>query len=125
MIDKEIINSLRAEDIVISLRPTVSTNGDWSGDISVSILAGRNNPLNDEDYYSLLHFAKMVSATVPIMEKSEELRELAHNYVFSEIDSDNELDINVELEESDRGKVLDRTENVVTLSFGSNTKGSA
>ena len=81
--------------------------------------------MNDEDYYSLLHFAKMVSATVPIMEKSEELRELAHNYVFSEIDSDNELNINVELEESDRGKVLDRTENVVTLSFGSNTKGSA
>jgi len=123
MIDKRITKSLKQEDIVLCLRPTIVNNSEWSGDVSISIMAGRDNPLNDEDYYSLLHFAKMVCASVPIMEKSEELRDVIHNYVLEEIDMENELD--VQLEESDRGKVLDRTDNVVTLSFGSTTKGSA
>lgn len=123
MIDKKIIDSLEKEDIVLCLRPTVTNGSEWSGDVSISIMAGRDNPLNDEDYYSLLHFAKMVCASVPIMEKSEELRDVIHNYVLEEIDMENELD--VELEDSDRGKVLDIKDNVVTLSFGSRTKGSA
>jgi hypothetical protein len=123
MIDKRITDSLKQEDIVLCLRPTIVNNSEWSGDVSISIMAGRDNPLNDEDYYSLLHFAKMVCASVPIMEKSEELRDVIHNYVLEEIDMENELD--VQLEESDRGKVLDRTDNVVTLSFGSATKGRA
>jgi len=123
MIDEKIIDSLEKEDIVLCLRPTVINNSEWSGDVSISIMAGRDNPLNDEDYYSLLHFAKMVCASVPIMEKSEELRDVIHNYVLEEIDMENELD--VELEDSDRGKVLDIKDNVVTLSFGSKTKGSA
>ena len=123
MIDKQITDSLKQEDIVVCIRPAIINNSEWSGDVSISIMAGRDNPLNDEDYYSLLHFAKMVCASVPIMEKSEELRDVIHNYVLEEIDMENELD--VQLEESDRGKVLDRTDNVVTLSFGSTTKGSA
>lgn len=123
MIDEKIIDSLEKEDIVLCLRPTVTNGSEWSGDVSISIMAGRDNPLNDEDYYSLLHFAKMVCASVPIMEKSEELRDVIHNYVLEEIDMENELD--VELEDSDRGKVLDIKDNVVTLSFGSKTKGSA
>lgn len=123
MIDEKIIDSLEKEDIVLCLRPTVTNGSEWSGDVSISIMAGRDNPLNDEDYYSLLHFAKMVCASVPIMEKSEELRDVIHNYVLEEIDMENELD--VELEDSDRGKVLDIKDNVVTLSFGSRTKGSA
>ena len=123
MIDKRITKSLKQEDIVVCIRPAIINNSEWSGDVSISIMAGRDNPLNDEDYYSLLHFAKMVCASVPIMEKSEELRDVIHNYVLEEIDMENELD--VQLEESDRGKVLDRTDNVVTLSFGSTTKGSA
>jgi|SRR5210317_531068 hypothetical protein len=124
MIDEQIIDSLKKEDIVICIRPTVVNEQEWSGDVAISIMAGRNNPLNDEDYYSILHFAKMVCASVPLMEKSEELRELVHNYALTESESD-ELDIAVELDESDRGKVLDRSDNVITLSFSSSTKGSA
>jgi len=124
MIDEQIIDSLKKEDIVICIRPTVVNEQEWSGDVAISIMAGKNNPLNDEDYYSILHFAKMVCASVPLMEKSEELRELVHNYALTESESD-ELDIAVELDESDRGKVLDRSDNVITLSFSSSTKGSA
>jgi hypothetical protein len=118
MIDKKVTEQLEAEDIIIGLRPTILKGGQWSGDISVSILAGRTNPLEDEDYYSFLHFAKMVAATVPVMEKSEELREIVHNYVLTEVD-------NIEEKEEEKGKILDITDNVVTLSFGSKTTGQA
>ena len=123
MIDKLITDSLKQEDIILCLRPTVVNGDEWSGDVNVSIMAGRDNPLNDESYYSFLHFAKMVGSAVPIMEKSDELRELINHYVLDEIDVKNKLD--VQLENSDRGKVLDRQDNVVTVSFGSKTKGSA
>ena len=51
MIDENIIDLLVKEDIVLCLRPTVINNSEWSGDVSISIMAGRDNPLNDEDYY--------------------------------------------------------------------------
>ena len=121
MIDEKIIKSLKEEDIVVCIRPTVINKEEWSGDVSISIMAGRTNPLLDEDYYSLLHFAKMVCASVPLMEKSEELREMIHNYVLSDVDNQQ----SIEQEDNDRGKVLDRTDNVVTISFGTKTKGTA
>ena len=55
------------------------------------------------------------------MEKSEELREMIHNYVLSDVDNQQII----EQEDNDRGKVLDRTDNVVTISFGTKTKGTA
>ena len=121
MIDEKIIKSLKEEDIVVCIRPTVVNKEEWSGDVSISIMAGRTNPLLDEDYYSLLHFAKMVCASVPLMEKSEELREMIHNYVLSDVDNQQII----EQEDNDRGKVLDRSDNVVTISFGAKTKGTA
>tara|TARA_R100000773_G_C4153886_1_gene74690 strand:- start:111 stop:476 length:366 start_codon:yes stop_codon:yes gene_type:complete len=121
MIDEKIIKSLKEEDIVVCIRPTVVNKEEWSGDVSISIMAGRTNPLLDEDYYSLLHFAKMVCASVPLMEKSEELREMIHNYVLSDVDNQKII----EHEDNDRGKVLDRTDNVITISFGTKTKGTA
>ena len=121
MIDEKIIKSLKEEDIVVCIRPTVINKEEWSGDVSISIMAGRTNPLLDEDYYSLLHIAKMVCASVPLMEKSEELREMIHNYVLSDVDNQQII----EQEDNDRGKVLDRTDNVVTISFGTKTKGTA
>ena len=121
MIDEKIIKSLKEEDIVVCIRPTVVNKEEWAGDVSISIMAGRTNPLLDEDYYSLLHFAKMVCASVPLMEKSEELREMIHNYVLSDVDNQQII----EQEDNDRGKVLDRTDNVVTISFGTKTKGTA
>ncbi len=123
MMDEKVLESLEKEDVVICIRPTVLNGNEWSGDVNISVLAGRDNPLHDDDYYSLLHFAKMVCATVPMMETSPDLRNIAHDYVMTEVDNQ-ELEIDFE-PESNRGKVLDRKDNVVTLSFGSKTKGSA
>ena len=42
-----------------------------------------DNPLDDEDYYKVMHFAKMMCASVPVMEESEDLRDIVHEYVVN------------------------------------------
>jgi predicted RNA-binding protein Jag len=85
-------------------------------------MAMPDNPLDDEDYYNIMHFTKMMCASVPVMEEVEELRNVVHEYVTKVIDT--EMDIDVELEEkSGVEKTYDG--NVIHLNFNTKTGGSA
>ena len=121
MIDK-LKKEINEEDFIIRVRPFADDDGVWSGEVDISIIAMPNNPLDDKDYSQLMHFAKMICASVPVMEEVKELRNIVHEYVTKVID--NEVDINVELEEeSDVEKIYDG--NVIHLNFNSKTRGSA
>jgi hypothetical protein len=108
------------EDFVIRVRPTVN-DGEWTGEVDISIIAGADNPLNDEGYSQLMHFCKMMCSTVPIMEADESIRNLVHTYVMEVVDNDSDY----VLEEDDDVIITKEDGNVVHLSFGSKTKGSA
>ena len=47
-------------------------------------------PLNDESYTQVMHFCKMMCATVPLMEQDEALRNLVHRYVMEVVDNEPE-----------------------------------
>ena len=81
------------EDFVIRVRPTVSGE-DWTGEIDISIISGAENPLNDENYTQLMHFCKMMCATVPIMEQDDAIRNLVHTYVVEVVDDGNVVHLN-------------------------------
>ena len=117
-LSKEIQN----EDLLIRVRPFADNDGKWSGEVDISIMAMPNNPLDDDDYYQVMHFAKMMCAAVPVMEEVEELRNIVHEYVTKVID--NETDIDVELEE-EAGVEKTYDGNIIHLNFNSRTKGSA
>ena len=108
------------EDFVIRVRPTVN-DGEWTGEVDISIIAGADNPLNDEGYTQLMHFCKMMCSTVPIMEADESIRNLVHTYVMEVVDNDSDY----VLEEDEDVIITKEDGNVVHLSFGSKTKGSA
>jgi len=108
------------EDFVIRVRPTVN-DGEWTGEVDISIIAGADNPLNDEGYSQLMHFCKMMCSTVPIMEQDETIRNLVHTYVMEVVDNDSDY----VLEEDEDVIITKEDGNVVHLSFGSKTKGSA
>ena len=112
--------NIREEDFVIRVRPTVN-DGEWTGEVDISIIAGADNPLNDEGYSQLMHFCKMMCSTVPIMEADESIRNLVHTYVMEVVDNDSDY----VLEEDDDVIITKEDGNVVHLSFGSKTKGSA
>jgi len=113
---------LQDEDFLIRVRPYADEDGSWSGEVDISIMVQPDNPLNDDDYGNIMHFAKMMCASVPIMEEVEELRNAVHEYVMNVID--NEMKIDVELEE-EAGVEKTYDGNVVHLQFNTNTKGSA
>ena len=112
--------SFEDEDFVIRVRP--SLNGDdWTGEIDISIISQASNPLNDEGYNQVMHFCKMMCATVPIMEQDETIRNLVHTYVMEVVDRET----TVMVEEEDELVITKEDGNVVHLNFGSKTKGSA
>ena len=108
-------------DFVIRVRPTASGD-EWTGEIDISIISQGDNPLSDESYGQVMHFCKMMCATVPIMERDEEVREMVHNYVMEVVDRETVIFE----EDEDDGLIITKEDgNVVHLSFGSRTKGSA
>ena len=110
------------EDFIIRVRPTIEDGGEWTGEIDISIISQPDNPLNDEGYGQIMHFCKMMCATVPVMEQEETIRNIMHEYVLKVLD--NEMDIDVELED-EMGVEKTYDGNVVHLAFNTKTGGNA
>jgi hypothetical protein len=119
---KKLMTEINEEDFLIRVRPFADDEGKWNGEVDISIMAMPDNPLEDEDYYQVMHFAKLMCASVPVMEASEELRDIVHKYVMEVLD--NEMEIDVELEE-EAGVEKTYDGNVIHLSFNTKTGGSA
>ena len=119
---EKLAKEVNEEDFLIRVRPFANDEGRWSGEVDISIMAMPDNPMDDEDYYQVMHFAKMMCAAVPVMEEVEELRNIVHEYVTKVIDT--EMDIDVELEE-EAGVQKTYDGNVVHLSFNTKTGGAA
>ena len=116
---KENIND---EDFIIRVRPFADDDGKWTGEVDISVMAFPDNPVDEDDYEQLMHFCKMMCASVPLMQESKELRELAHEYVINFVDT--EMEIDVELEE-EVGVERTYDGNIIHLNFNSKTGGSA
>ena len=110
---------MRSEDFLIRGRPFKDRDGSWTGDIDLSIITQPSNDLTDEDYNQIMHFCKMMASTVPLMERDEELRDMVHNFVVEHVDKEYVIEVD------SRSRVIDREDNVVTIDFGTKTKGSA
>ena len=110
---------MKSEDFLIRVRPFTDTDGSWNGDIDLSIITQPSNDLTDEDYNQVMHFCKMMASTVPLMERDEELRDMVHNFVIEHVDKEYVIEVD------SRPRVIDREDNVVTIDFGTKTKGSA
>ena len=110
---------MKSEDFLIRVRPFTDTDGSWNGDIDLSIITQPSNDLTDEDYNQVMHFCKMMASTVPLMERDEELRDMVHNFVVEHVDKEYVIEVD------SRPRVIDREDNVVTIDFGTKTKGSA
>lgn len=121
---EQLKKQIEDEDFVIRLRPYADDDGKWSGEIDISIIAFPENRMDDDDYGQVMHFCKMMCATVPIMEESKDIRDIVHEYVLNIID--NEMDIEVQLDnEREAGVEKTYDGNVIHLSFNTKTGGSA
>ena len=67
----------------------------------------------DEDYYGVLEFCRMICASIPLMEKDENLRAKAMDFLRKE---DEEYD------KKDKPKIVDTYDNVIVVSFDKKDK---
>lgn len=109
----------RPEDFIVRVRPYLTDEGIWSGEIDVAIITQPENDLQDDDYFQMMHFCKMLASTIPVMEVNEDLRELVHNYVVEVVDKHEESVLEDKLE------VVDERDNIIKIDFASRTKGNA
>tara|TARA_R110000803_G_scaffold80925_1_gene146798 strand:- start:600 stop:938 length:339 start_codon:yes stop_codon:yes gene_type:complete len=103
-----ILHKVFNEDFVICVRPDMDKRFNWTGGVDISIMTSPENPLNDEDYYGVLEFCRTVCATVPLMERDEDLRQR----LLKEAENNEE-------KPQPKLKVVDKKDNVVILSFDS------
>ena len=116
---KERFDKVKKEDFIIRIRPYIDREGSWNGDIDVAIITQPENNLQDEDYFQVMHFCKMIASSIPVMELNEDFRELVHDYVVEKVDN------NTEIKVEDKPKVLSEDGNVVEIDFKTKTKGNA
>lgn len=106
-------------DFVIRIRPELDKKKMWNGVVDVVIITDKKNPMGDDDYYQVLHLAKMMCATVPLMDEDEELRFDLTDYVNS---VDREVMNSVQKSSAKVNKVED---NVIHITIDTKTKGNA
>ena len=119
---KDIVN-IDNDDFVIRIRPYQDDNGSWNGEIDIAIISQPENTLDDDDYYQMMHFCKMVASSVPIMENNKKIRDIVHDYVVNVVDNNIEVTLEEEDEEKNEVQIVNNEGNVVTVNF--KTKGNA
>ena len=110
---------IEAEDFILRIRPYLDKEGTWNGEIDVAIVTQPDNNLDDEDYFQVMHFCKMIASSIPVMELNEDFRELVHDYVVEKVDKHYDVEL------KNKPKVINQEGNVVQIDFGTNTKGNA
>ena len=87
------LERIEAEDFVVRIRPTRDREGMWNGEIDVAIITQPENDLDDEDYFQVMHFCKMLASTIPVMELNEDFRDLVHEYVMEKVDKHYDVEL--------------------------------
>ena len=118
------LSETNINDFIIRVRPFQHKDGMWTGEVDITVIATPENDMEEEDYSQVMHFCKMIASTVPLMEKNEEFRQLLHQYVKNNVDSNSGVDSEVELQKKPQPKIVDKKENVIKIDF-SKTDGSA
>ena len=101
-------DKLNLEDFIIQVKPTISSDKRWTGEVDVSVISSSDNPLCDEDYYGVLEFCRVICASIPLMEKDENLRQKAIDFLQRE---------DALYNKQNKSKIVDKRDNVVVVSF--------
>ena len=95
----------------IELAPDLYEDGSWPGALRITILTSKDNPMPEASKESLLHLAQLVSSTVALMEKDEDLANRLEDFISEP--EDNSLE------------VVSKKGNIINLDFKTKTRGEA
>jgi hypothetical protein len=90
----------------------------WTGEVELSIATQNGNTLNDEDYDALMNFCRLICASVPVMERRIDIREMLEGEAEKYMPQ-------YTLNNKKNLEIVDKQGNVITLDFTTRTKGEA
>tara|TARA_Y100000401_G_C8189219_1_gene157899 strand:- start:230 stop:562 length:333 start_codon:yes stop_codon:yes gene_type:complete len=102
------LDDINPEDFLIQVKPMLNPAKRWTGEVDVSVVSSKENPLSDEDYYGVLEFCRIICASIPMMEKDASLRTKAVDYLKQQ----DELEM-----QKEKPKIIDKHDNVIVVSF--------
>ena len=106
-------DNINPEDFLIQVKPMLNPAKRWTGEVDVSVVSSKENPMNDEDYYGVLEFCRIICASIPMMEKDEDIRTRALDYLKLQDELDNI---------KNKPKIIDKRDNVIVVSFDKKKK---
>jgi|TARA_R100000482_G_scaffold117935_1_gene61741 hypothetical protein len=107
------LDNINPEDFLIQVKPMLNPAKRWTGEVDVSVVSSKENPMNDEDYYGVLEFCRIICASIPMMEKDEDIRTRALDYLKLQDELDNI---------KNKPKIIDKRDNVIVVSFDKKKK---
>lgn len=107
-----VLQAFNDNDVMVRLSPFLDKNDKWTGELLVGIVSSDDSVLDDDDYFSIMQLATMLSAAVQLMEEDETFRDTLYNYMDTVVKGENEPEVQT------ISVVPEEDSNVVRLSFG-------
>ena len=105
------------EDFVIQIKPHLDAKG-WTGDVSLNIMVGKDNPLSDDDFEAMLNLTRQICSTVPLMEHNKLFRDAVEAEANKHLPIEDVFDIPSKPD----SKIEKEEDNVIHITFGRETK---
>ena len=82
---KDLHMNINDQDIVIRMQPSLDSNGNWTGDVHLSVIDSPTNPLSDDDYNELMFFARMCLVGIDLVRSDIDFSKRVFKIVEDEI----------------------------------------
>ena len=121
--DDELVITKR--DFMILVTPIFESNDDWTGNVNIDVAYPKNHDLTKETFSGIDFFIRMMIGSLSLMQDNETMREAMYNYVAEDY-SDEFEDLIEAVEDNKKSvKIEYGQDNVINLTFSSDTEGSA
>ena len=105
---------LSEDSLYIKIKPTVTADGSWLGDVAITLVCPDKLPLNEDDTDTLFNVGALMAASLLLYEEDEALKEKAQALMDSS-DPDDEYLFG---DNSVPTVITSSTDNIIRVSFG-------
>ena len=73
------------QDILIRMQPVLDHQNNWTGDVNLSVIDSKTNPLSDRDYTDIMFFARMCLVGIDLLRTDEDYSKKVYHIVQDEL----------------------------------------
>tara|TARA_B100001250_G_scaffold306967_1_gene268853 strand:- start:22 stop:411 length:390 start_codon:yes stop_codon:yes gene_type:complete len=106
------------QDILIRMQPILDHQNNWTGDVNLSVIDSKTNPLSDRDYEDIMFFARMCLVGIDLLRTDEDISRKVYNIVKDEIKQEH-TEKESSLSDKPYSPVTSRQDNIITVDFNS------